>query len=1528
MKLDEEILKGKQYIDKLRLEYIENHTRFQERDELIAENNIEKRDIKGYHGREILELLQNADDAYQKSIDKGEKPQCELKVTICYKGNVLTVTNTGTCFDEAGIKAIVQGNNSPKSGKYIGNKGTGFRSVLNWAEKVRIFSGNYNVEFSKEIAEKILEEHKENPQIKKQIQKNKNLYIPMLAVPVYIENGRYNDTTTIEVVIDSMKLNDDFSVSRQIENIDLRILLFLPNISQIEIITDDNCIVYRRNNNQGVAESITLEKIVDENVEMQEEFYLYRKVITNAIEEDEVLKDIQLSIAVPLDMDTFMSRYIYSYFPLLDTESPFNCVLHASYALGDHRNTVNVSKENKKIIEEQLLFLVEVANQFVDKEQYDIAYNLLIPTNFSSNKWRFTSPFAKFELEDYYLEILSEQKIFRTVNDENISVKDKPKMISGNYPEFFRDKGFEGLLNSLLDNRMISLIEILAKRKEIDLYFEERELLQIINSLSNDWDIKKQVETFVWWNTRYRKSIPNLLKTQEDKWLKYQEECYFLIGDFDEKGLPSWVKIPALHKEYQQELFNMAEGVQEVINVRERDKEPQISRIICQNNIFPTINFKYRDRSNIISTVNSSVDTYNKAIDFVKWLWGNYRKEIDWNPPGRTEGTRFKYNFPNARDKSTQDGEKLFWGLQYNNFLAEKLFDNSFGQFPQIEVFNISVEESAAFQEFISKFGVRKYPVIEVQNVYPLDSYSNEYENEIKLHGDIGCSTTVTCRYRLPYIKNLVDLLRKLSTREIVEWIIKDSELYVCLSSPFYFQNAKISYYGSRQQVERYYWDKIKNYILEVFNEVRWIEIDGKRYSPRQILQNFRSRNNQRFVGIVPVIGIEMLEKIAEELHVDIGVVQEIFNKFSFGDKITDLSSEDFYGLMLRLPELDFSRSAELSKAIYRIIEQPAFSRKFENSDSKNRFFVEGKILVKYKGQLQYVLAKNAYLPSSKIISKKNVPIVEKGQRTNNRNFVTLFGCQEYTKEYTVDPGSVSISDANSSFQQYYQDFKKYARAYAENNDNIEKYGKNLNINLVNRITILEVGNRITIDEEYMCIRDTMTNWYITVFDKEFDVNTVSEIIENIYTNIANTPGFEASKLGELFRTKDNSNREFLIIKDFGSLSVIEDAFYQNEIRNNFIKVLKIIAPTYEIDKILIDFENFFSIKNGACIISLFREIGTDVEEFRNKGFVYNLDLLPYYCEVLKNFLQTEKRRFKDYLFTRAKSDDKLQKDFVSTVYRFEQFSITKYINSVMFSVEDKVVETFGEWKTSEDVFSADDEYVKNYEKMNPQKLYEDEISNDVNAQQMIYFGKEKAFNEWLDLHKRLEERNNMPENPYSRYIGVIPKVNEVSYHQGASTTGGANTGNRNNKSTGTYTQSHDEKRNRNKKILGNKGELLVYNLLCKRVGKEKVFPRSEAFIELGIIKPGQAVSGGYDISYYGEDGIEYFVEVKTGDGKSFIISPGELQYAKDNAEKYKLIIVYDVDAEEPKCMELPMRFWEDSKFRKREIVERIEFEF
>lgn len=67
---------------------------------------------------------------------------------------------------------------------------------------------------------------------------------------------------------------------------------------------------------------------------------------------------------------------------------------------------------------------------------------------------------------------------------------------------------------------------------------------------------------------------------------------------------------------------------------------------------------------------------------------------------------------------------------------------------------------------------------------------------------------------------------------------------------------------------------------------------------------------------------------------------------------------------------------------------------------------------------------------------------------------------------------------------------------------------------------------------------------------------------------------------------------------------------------------------------------------------------------------------------------------------------------------------------------------------------------------------------------------------------------------------------------------------------------------------------------------------------------------------------------MKTGDGKSFIISPGELDFAKQNPDQFKLFLVYEIDSGTPKYIELPKKFWEDKKFRKTEIIERIEFEF
>ncbi|MFD2146240.1 hypothetical protein [Mucilaginibacter antarcticus] len=77
---------------------------------------------------------------------------------------------------------------------YIGNKGLGFRSILNWSENVAICTRNCRISFSENIAKKIFENDlKLNPADKQKIRKARNLSakaipFPVLAVPVINED--------------------------------------------------------------------------------------------------------------------------------------------------------------------------------------------------------------------------------------------------------------------------------------------------------------------------------------------------------------------------------------------------------------------------------------------------------------------------------------------------------------------------------------------------------------------------------------------------------------------------------------------------------------------------------------------------------------------------------------------------------------------------------------------------------------------------------------------------------------------------------------------------------------------------------------------------------------------------------------------------------------------------------------------------------------------------------------------------------------------------------------------------------------------------------------------------------------------------------------------------------------------------------------------------------------------------------------------------------------------------------------------
>ena len=1519
----------KKYIEKLNDEYKDNHLKIQERDELISENNIEKRDVRGYHGREILELLQNADDAYQKSKNLGEIQTSKLDVKITYKNNVLTIANTGTYFDKDGIKAIVQGNNSSKKGKYIGSKGTGFRSILNWSKEIKIYSGNFKLRFSNDVSKHFFDTIKNEPQIKKQLDREKNLYVPILSYPEYIDDDKEYLDTTIEIIVDEQKIKDDFNVDKQLNNIDSKILLFLPNTNSINIETDANCIKFERervdadniiNQNQDFIDSmslITISKKVDNVIQQKEDYELFERTIKNKFEEDGEKKEVNLAIAIPIDTINYDNLHLYTFFPLLETSSPFNCVMHATYELSDQRNTISTGNGiNKEIIKEQINFIFDIVEKYyVKNAKYQKALEILTPRNIGNiYNFKFQPGFLNFNVEDYFKDKLKTIKMFLTVNGVAISFNDNPLIIDNDFPFFIKGEMFNNLLQNAISKKAENLIKLIKGTSSLNKY-EEDELCNKISQLSNTLGIKDRVFCYDWWETNYKKCLPNLLKDQNDQWITKGSECYFLDGEFSDMEIPNWIKIPSIDMDYQKELFKVAKNKKEVLEICEdQTKNMTIPRIISMHKIYSLIEFKYRDKSTIISALNSSIDSYEKSVDFVKWLWKYYKDDENWMPPN-IQNT--KYHFPSS-EKTFVDSNLLYFGNEYKNNLSEKLFGENYQKFPFINIFDVSDYDYEKFKIFISKFGIKDYPEIVNKELIGDNDYKNYLKDQMR---QFGITITYNLTVSLNHIENFDNIVGNLSTNEILKWIYLDINLRKELNIKVYESKSFNIKYLNRQYYEHDYNPSgIKNYLLYVLNNKPWIMVNGRKCSPKEIIIDLTSKNNQKFSSIIPVITSEYLSSISNSEHIPCEDLVDILNIFDFCKNVTDLQSNDFYGLLLKIPTQEPKLSIEMSRHIYRIIERKDFYKQYDESSNKKLFFKEGKLLTQKK---EYIKASDIYLPSSLIVNKSKYNILDKGSRTNNEKFVEIFGCKEYDKKPIIQKDSVIVHPKNDLFQANFIEFKKYAKSYNDLNKEIEKVLPKLSITLVKNINITIDDVEENVNNNYVEIRDSQSKWYIRTDEEVINNLMLSTCIENIFSNIANTPNFEANKYGELFRS-DKKGRDFLITKDFGSCDFVSEITCADDLHKEFISALQKIDSDFSL-QYPIDFDNIDSDESLANVVKSLQSIQcVDINCLYEKGFSHIFNLTQYNQSVMNYVISQENDNYKNYLFTKALTNESLQSHFLQDWYNFKNYKQDEDLDNIC-DIEQILMKKFGNWHICE-LANADDAYKINYDKLNPGNKFADEIQNNDDVKQMIYFDNKNKFDSWLsEMMNKCQAVQSDIVDPYEKYRKVVASKKEIQYK----TQEKVSSISKNNITEYTFTESKEDKKRKAQKFLGNKGELVIYNYLCSMYKKENVKPISEAFVTLGIIKAGLAKSGDYDIEYIDSASSEkYFVEVKSGDSNSFYITPNELDFAKTHTKYYKLFVVYNLDKEEPDFHELPTEFWNDPRYHQEEIIEKIHIKF
>ena len=662
--MGDKLLSNWKTIDELRDIFIKKYTESKLSSELEKACSEEYELMRDYNGRQILELLQNVDDAYGEKKKKNELLDEEVEVKITYKNNILEVGNTGTTFTKETIERLCLGRASNKSSRNIGNKGTGFRSLLNDAKMIELYSGEFAIRFSEAYAMKCFEEFSDIHIIKQQHlnwKKDYRLCFPTMNCPEAIEQLNTGFDTLIRLKLKEENQGKSTSIVSQLQQTFYKALLFLPNITKIIIEIDGNKRVFEK----VVLDDEVLIATTDENGIAKEEMYY---VFNNEVEIGE--KTAVITIAVPQDKDyDFKKEKLYCYFPIRNFSTPIHALINAPFITNNSRDDVPDDSEgvNRSIFEEIIKCIKEVAEKFSMLKYKNVSTKMV--SLFSENKlWDRNV----FDLKNRYLEILSDAKILPTVNDEYISIKDRPKVFKVAFPKEFLGENFKELLKALNTYKEYELIEHLANYIGYDdLEYSSKELSEKISSISSSWSMSGRIKVFMWWSSikehREANYLPKLLLDTRERWIEKttSETKVFLPTATGVSILPtelSWVELVVLKQEYCIELISRVKKDREEWEKiaskykTERTGDKRLLDAYSEQHL----GIEFTEQSSldtIISSINRQVDTVYKSKTFINWVFKEYGEKI----VAGNELSKVQFKLPDVNEE-IRSANKLFLG--------------------------------------------------------------------------------------------------------------------------------------------------------------------------------------------------------------------------------------------------------------------------------------------------------------------------------------------------------------------------------------------------------------------------------------------------------------------------------------------------------------------------------------------------------------------------------------------------------------------------------------------------------------------------------------------------------------------------------------------------------------------------------------------------------------------------------------------------------------------------------------------------
>ncbi|MBO4384272.1 MAG: DUF3883 domain-containing protein [Clostridia bacterium] len=1489
----------------------------------------EKADIEAYNGRQLLELIQNADD---EAIDNLPK-----HILISFENNVLSISNYGEPFSEEGIESLMYSNTSSKRDRkkdLIGNKGTGFRSILSWADYVTINSGDLHVRFSDEHSQRKLVSTFES--VGRTLPSN--VCSATLAFPEWLEDcsAQGDFTTTVSIKVkDNTDIAED--IKKQIEALDENLLLFLNRTEQVDIDMPEMRIRYSKTTE---GDRVQLRKSVNGSIISDRTWTLNRCEGYVADDNDESKqKSYNVVVAYCSEGIAQTEQHVYSYFRT-NVDFPYpKFLIHASFLLDQSRNHLIKSKTNETILRAAAKLLVETATAVGRQKtsNYDIIDLLIAQRTLATDIKNF---------DTYIVEAARDASIFPNVNGKYISFTDDTKWYNNGLAKCLRGKGFEqcllhveegsdreNFIKSVADDdwriydyEYISKIlsKQLARQDGTDFTTDNgKEIVR--NRVKLAFAFYNQYR----WSIYYNKAIcPGFFVNTAGKTIPYNPDnpAFLLEEDMEIETLPGFINFEIIHPYMRDFLIKYINRD----NVNTFDDVEDLSRFNIKKFNLERITEHIRTSFDTIIKTSKPSQAKTKWKRMIAWFWNNQGSFID---------KKIRTTFPFL----TKKGEfvissKLYYGKEYGNDLCERLFEKH----PELLISDIkdilpTGIDAKSIIRFLGIFGVAALPRIYINKHWRHNRFREEYIKRVleKLHfplpvgkdrfkslDDLLYRLTSIAIYRYE-IDELTIILNECSTETIIEWILSDSKLREILSTKKDVVAVKdavqILWDRKREPVTLPELTEPYSYLYDCFITTPWIEANGQRYLPGNCMLDLESDCDLSPILVSPNVS-DYIKNVKgnprDQKKKYSSVLQSMGVKKGYGEGgFPELPLDTIYSVLMLLP--DKENSERIAARMYEafVTSNETYSE-IDQCKERGRFFAEGKVLC---DDGYYPVSEARYLPeknvSRRILESCNVLSVP--SRRSAKVVEKYLGVKRLEVHEELY-GTPVVHPENDQFSLEYRRFVPLAFAYrladikadSDVKDEARKIS-NISITICSELRSSFDGSVYEL-YDYEFITGENHDVYLKV-PEDFSVSrnmghnlALASAIANILCSNLDISS-SLSKFRELFNLGNNKDREELLLQDIESRSIIvrakEALDFSEDLQEEFVRIVSTITGRdCSAEKSVadaLDFDDFSSIANARSIIRLFKTLGVDVSDYNAEIPSERINLCPYYEEEVDRRKARLEDQYKVSCFRRLeKGSLQDKKTLVKALTGFRSIRIPVE-NTVYFDMDEAIEKALGINFEAEPVnlVSLYNANLDAWESKLEDKSALEEFLTEQENVSLVYYGEfgelNKRYSELLKSHVKEEAPIEEPQNQTIRMLTGVPIT--AAPLSASSSSGGRKVG---------FIKKESSKENER---TGLKGEQLVYDELKKSGEYERVNWLSENAKKAKVCPEGKAGLG-YDFEVFDKDGNRFLIEVKASktsvfEGIRFQLSDNEYRTAMDNPNSYRIYYVGNVFDAEPEII-------------------------